>query len=137
MEPTLADGSFWTVAQHAFTTTEPARRDLIVYVDSGANGQSVKRVVGLPGERVTVEGGEVKINGEPIAEPYAEGATRCYSGDTCDIVLEDNEVFVLGDNRSNSSDSRAKGPVDLSQIRGRLTKMFWPITFPGERQPST
>jgi signal peptidase I len=90
----------------------------------------VKRVVGLPGERVTIEGGEVKIDGKPISEPYAEGTTHCGSGDDCDIVLGDGEVFVLGDNRSNSVDSRSNGPVDLTRIRGKITKVLWPPALP-------
>ncbi len=137
MGPTLADGSLWTVAQHAYTTTQPSRGDVVVYADSGAQGQSVKRVVGLPGEHLTIEAGKVKIDGEPISEPYIQQITHCSSRGTCDIVLDDNEVFVMGDNRSNAADSRSIGPVDIARIRGKIIKKFWPLALPWDQEPLT
>jgi signal peptidase I len=100
----------------------PSRGDIVAFVPPGGEGaQSVKRVVGLPGEFVEIREGNVYIDGVRLDEPYVdEGITRCQRGEmTCEIgVVPEGHVFVLGDNRNNSSDSRIFGPVPIDRIVG-------------------
>lgn len=86
----------------------------------------MKRVVGLPGERLTIEGGDVVVDGRTLAEPYAEGPTRCTAGEDCDVRIPAGHVYVLGDNRGNSRDSRVVGPVPTEGIAGRVDYVVWP-----------
>jgi signal peptidase I len=106
----------------------------------------IKRVVGLPGERVAVVGGEVRINGRPLrqtpAPEHGEGAfwegdgrhrylvrrgpTPDAPADTPEVLLPDDRVFLLGDHRSASRDSRTWGPVPLADLVGPATYVLWP-----------
>jgi signal peptidase I len=86
----------------------------------------VKRVVGLPGDRIAVQGGHVIRNGRPAREPFA---VPCGGGPECDlapIVVPPDHYFLMGDNRGNSDDSRYWGPVPRSQIIGRAIATYWP-----------
>jgi signal peptidase I len=95
----------------------PGRGDVIVFQSPVEDTEFVKRVVGLPGETVTVADGSVSINGEPISEPYAVGKTTC--ADTCTWTVPDDAYFVLGDNRAASLDSRGGWFVPLNNVAGQ------------------
>jgi signal peptidase I len=86
----------------------------------------VKRIVGLPGDRIAVQDGHVIRNGRPAHEPFA---ASCGGGPECDlapIVVAPDHYFLMGDNRGNSDDSRYWGPVARSQIIGRAIATYWP-----------
>jgi signal peptidase I len=86
----------------------------------------IKRVVGMPGDRIAVRDGRVIRNGRRAAEPFA---ARCGGGPACDldaIVIRPGHYFLMGDNRGNSDDSRYWGPVPRKQIIGRAIATFWP-----------
>jgi len=86
----------------------------------------IKRVIGLPGETVTIANGQVQINGQPIAEPYLNGlSTQCFQN--CAVTLGVGQYFVLGDNRPNSLDSRSFGPVNADNIIGQVILRYWPL----------
>lgn len=105
----------------------PERGEVIVFQAPTEDKAYVKRVIGLPGERVLISGGAVTINGRRLDEPYLAGATPCEAAiDTCDLIVPPGTVFVLGDNRDNSSDSRAWGPLDLDRVVGRAWMVYWP-----------
>ena len=93
----------------------------------GTQRNIVKRVAGVAGDEVEVRGGELWVNGERIEEPWRN--TREGPGpDMLPTVVPDGEVFLLGDNRSTSIDSRRIGPVPLEDIRGWVIWRFWPLT---------
>jgi signal peptidase I len=105
----------------------PQRGDVIVFnPPTNSNKPYIKRVIGLPGEQVTFRGGSVFINGIELDEPYIEDATRCGGNSQCDLVVEPDSVFVLGDNRENSSDSRVFGAVPVDRIIGKAWVTYWP-----------
>lgn len=86
----------------------------------------IKRVIGVPGDKIDIRDGNVYINGDELEEPYAKGKTLPLGMKFPDVVPLNN-VFVLGDNRENSSDSRRIGYIDYSRIRGKATFKIWPF----------
>lgn len=121
MVPTIFPGERVLVDASAYDTASPLRGDIVVFyppVDFIA--PNVKRVVGLPGERIQVRGGVVMIDGEVLAEGIATDPTRCGAGETCRLVVPEGTIYVLGDNRYNSFDSRHFGPVPLEAVVGRV-----------------
>lgn len=109
----------------------PQRGDVIV-LDPPVNTSQpyIKRVIGLPGESIGFEGGYVYIDGVKLDEPYINGAiTECERGPNCAIdKIPEGYVYVLGDNRDNSSDSRVFGLVKIEDIVGKAWFTNWPLT---------
>lgn len=85
----------------------------------------VKRVVGLPGENVASNGGQIWINRAPLNEPYLDTKTDRQTP-PINVVLKEDEYFVAGDNRDNSEDSRVNGPIPGDVIHGRAVRILWP-----------
>ena len=119
----------------------PKRGDIIVFVENGLYGlndsgsdQLIKRVIGLPGERVVIKNGYVTIYNEVHPKGFRPDATLPYgkvipyTGDGLDLVVPKNEVFVMGDNRGDSLDSRIFGPVPVSNIIGQLVVRIYPLS---------
>ena len=107
----------------------PQRGDIVVLhppVDQGK--PYIKRIIGLPGERVWIRDGAVYINGERLEEEYLHGLATSWSGTfgQDEFTIPDGQVFVMGDNRSNSTDSRAFGPVDIDELIGKAWISYWP-----------
>jgi signal peptidase I len=96
------------------------RFDLVIYTSSHARGQIyVKRVIGLPHERITIDQNGVMIDGQKLSLPSAV-STAGLGLKTCDLVIPDDAVFVLGDHTENSADSRYIGPVSKENLKGYL-----------------
>ncbi len=96
----------------------------------------LKRVVGLPGDNVSIESGAVYVNGTALDEPYlGDVQTLCYGGINCDITLSETEYYVLGDNRTNSTDSRALGPIESDAFFGHVIFILRPFDRIGPVQP--
>ena len=105
----------------------PRRGDIIVFHPPGASSEPyIKRIIALPGEQVAIRDGAVFVNGHQLDEPYVSSPTvwRGIGQDT--VTVPPDSVFVLGDNRANSSDSRVFGPVPMSSIIGKAWVAYWP-----------
>jgi len=119
MIPNYNDGEVLTINKIAYQLSAPNRGDVIaMYWPGETEKRFIKRIVGLPGETVGIENGKVLINNQVLREPYLESSVKTL-GDTT-RVLQSDEYFVLGDNRSVSSDSRAWGPVPRSFVLGKI-----------------
>ena len=98
--------------------------DVVVIHDPGGSPELlIKRIVGLPGERVTVADGRVYIDGQPLNEPYLTQPTQ---GGGQSWVVPPLSVFVMGDNRDRSCDARYWGPVGEKYLKGRAWFLYWP-----------
>ncbi len=122
---------FWQVAQSSnrFPIHPPQRREVIVFQFPGRpqdpSKDFVKRVIGLPGEKVELRGGKVFINDRLLQEPYI---TTPYNSTMAPLILANDEYFVMGDNRRSSNDSRTWGPVPESHLLGKVWFVYWPFS---------
>jgi signal peptidase I len=117
---------------------DPSRGDVVVFETPeravrrcGAGGTFVKRLIGLPGERIAVSDGVVLIDGQPLDEPYVNGGRTGRSFE--ERTLGDDEYFMMGDNRGQSCDSREWGPVTRDDLIGPVFAVYWPLTRLGLR----
>jgi signal peptidase I len=126
MIPTLEIGDRVLVNKFIYRFTEPKRGDIIVFesVDN-PDEDLIKRVVGLPGDTVAVRRGHLLLNGERQREPYVNKKLpdRSFYAKT---KVPKGHVFVMGDNRGNSADSRVFGPLPEKNIEGEAFLRFWP-----------
>ena len=141
MEPTLQEDDRVLVNKLSYKIGDVQRGDIVVFEKpEGAGGDIddfIKRVIGLPGETVSFTGGSVFIDGKELTESYVDGVETnsgsvingCTNtpalADTC--VVPDGMVFVLGDNRGSSQESRFFGPIEEDSIVGRAFLKVWPI----------
>ncbi len=124
MQPTLKEGNLLVVNKMAYKLGSPKRGDIIVFHYQGTmNEDYIKRVIGLPGDRVEVSGGVVRINGQVITEPYLADLPN-YAGVW---TVPEGDLFVLGDNRNHSSDSHDWGFVHQNWVVGKAVVIYWPL----------
>ncbi len=125
MEPTLQSGEFVIVNKLAYLFGEPTTGDVIVFhFPRDPDQEYIKRIIGLPGDRVEIKNGEVYVNDRVLDEDYI-AASPVYE-DILDVPGD--SLIVLGDNRNNSSDSHNWGPVPLDYVIGKATFVYWPPT---------
>lgn len=124
MEPAFHNNDYLIIDELSYRLQPIARGDVVVFVPVVDPSEFyIKRVIGLPGEKISIRDGVITIknnefpNGFDVKETYIDEYTY---GNVNDLVLGEDEYFVLGDNRDNSSDSRRIGPVKKSAIVGRV-----------------
>lgn len=123
MEPTLLKGNFVIVNKLAYQLGTPQRGDVVVFrYPPNPSEQYIKRVIGLPGDHIRINAGQVTINGEVLTEPYLNDST-VRGGDW---QIPADSYFMLGDNRNNSSDSRVWGMVPVENLIGKAMLIYWP-----------
>lgn len=134
MEPTFFDGNYLIVDELSYQLKEPARGDVVVFrAPKNESVYYIKRIVGLPGERVEIVNDMVTIfnnehqNGFNLDEKYLNGHTKTGWTGNIVVTLKDNQYFVLGDNRMNSLDSRYWGPLEKKEIIGLVRLRLWPL----------
>lgn len=123
MEPNLHHGEFVIVSKVNYKIGEPERGDVVVFdFPRNITQEYIKRIIGLPGEEIKIEDGQVYVNGEALVEPYLKLEPH-YEGEW---QVQENELFVLGDNRNNSSDSHNWGMVPMENVVGEALLVYWP-----------
>lgn len=130
MEPSLHTDERLVVEKLSYRLHGPQRFDIVVIrVPSQGDELLIKRVVGLPGELVEIRDGVVYINGVELDEPFVEQQT--YPGRDAGVTVPPLHVYVMGDNRTHSNDSRSFGPVPIDNIVGRAWIAYWPLESAG------
>lgn len=124
MQPTLHAGEFVLVNKLAYKLGKPQIGDIVVFhYPRDPKEDFIKRVIGLPNDTVTVNDGIVAVNGQPLDEPYIS-APPAYTGSW---TVPPDSLFVLGDNRNQSSDSHSWGYVPLDYVVGKALVIYWPL----------
>jgi signal peptidase I len=125
MEPNLHTDQRLIVEKISYHLHGPRRGDVVVFnMPQQSDELLIKRVIGLPGETVEIQGGKVYVNGKVLDEPYLAQETQGRFGP---VVIPPLHVFVLGDNRSFSNDSRAFDTVPIESVLGRAWLSYWPL----------
>ncbi|SDJ43909.1 signal peptidase I [Salimicrobium halophilum] len=137
MEPTLYDGNLLMVNKVLYDWTDVHRHDIIVF-HYNEEDDYVKRVIGLPGDHVAVKNDTLYINGAPVEEKYLDELRpddgRVFTGDftlegvTGNSEVPEGQLFVMGDNRRDSLDSRSFGFIDIQSIVGKVEVRYWPMS---------
>lgn len=125
MEPHLYTGERVLAWKLAYAATEPKRGDIVIF-HYPRNPQEiyVKRIVGLPGETVSMHNGQIAIDSKRLPEPYR---VRAAHGDMAARFIPHDQYFVMGDNRDVSDDSRYWGNLPKGEIIGRAVASYWPL----------
>ncbi|MDF2908163.1 MAG: hypothetical protein K0R34_3484 [Herbinix sp.] len=133
METTLTDKDQIIINKFSYRFTEPKRFDVVVFKKSGKEHSyyDIKRIIALPGEKLLIQDGLIYINGEVIPEVVNVEPMGNYGLAAEEILLEENEYFVLGDNRNNSEDSRfaSVGMIRREEIIGEAFLRTSPFNF--------
>lgn len=124
MNPTLFANDYVVVNRLAYKFGQPHRGDIIVfkYPPDPTQIPYIKRVIGLPGDQIKIENGKVYVNGIALNEPYLNEITKGKG----EWTVPPGNLFVMGDNRNNSSDSRSWGWVPLGNVIGKAEVIYWP-----------
>ena len=136
MEPNFHDGEYLLTDKLTYRFRLPKRGEVIVFEAPGTNGEEfIKRIIGLPGERISIEDGYYNINGNKLDVSYIPDTIKTYPNIFLktgqEVVIPQSSYFVSGDNRQASSDSRVWGFITKDKITGKAWFIYWPISKMG------
>jgi signal peptidase I len=125
MAPRIASGEVVVINTMAYRLGSPARGDIIAFHHDAPTPEIfIKRIIGLPGDRISIDRGRVSVNGIVLNEPYVRYPdTRSFSP----VTVPPDSLYVLGDNRADSDDSRFWGFVPENQVLGKALAGIWPL----------
>ena len=130
MMPTLADRDRMIVNKLSYVFGEPERFDIVVF-HASEEKDYIKRVIGLPGEHIEYKNDTLYVDGVPYEEPYLEEYKKALVGGTLtepfSVTVPEGHIFVMGDNRRYSKDSRHIGPIAIDEILGKANVIYWPL----------
>ncbi len=128
MSPSYHDGGR-VILNGAYRFQSAGYGDVVVFNPPYTSDKPyIKRIIGLAGDTIEIHDGAVYRNGALVDEPYIDGvSTTCFHAPHCSLTVPAGMIYVLGDNRPNSSDSRVFGPVDKDDVLGEVLFSFWPL----------
>lgn len=131
MEPTFASGDYIFTSKITYKLRPIERGDIVVFRSpKNPDIEFIKRIIALPGDRVMIRDGQVYLNEQPVMEDYVDNQTFVweggYSQEGVENVVGEGEIFVMGDNRSRSSDSREFGPIPITSLIGQVFYRYYP-----------
>ncbi|MEK7536352.1 MAG: signal peptidase I [Patescibacteria group bacterium] len=131
MLPTLVNNSYFLSTKLTYYLSEPKRGDIIIFRPPISEDEFIGRIVGLPGETISINDDDVYLSGKLLEEKYLFSVKSTKGGSFLkekeQFNIPDNNYFVMGDNRENSSDSRAWGPINKSAISGKVWIRSYPL----------
>ncbi|CAM4279003.1 signal peptidase I [Paenibacillus endophyticus] len=139
MQPNFETGERLIVNKILYSIREPKFGEVVVFDVPEQGRKFIKRVIGVPGDKIKLDGDDLYINDKKIDEPYLKEAIEAAhangqlynekgaTSDVADLVVPEDTIFALGDNRSDSTDSRVIGFVSDKEIVGRADIIFWPL----------
>jgi signal peptidase I len=125
MLSTLHNGDLVIVNKLIYQFRAPEKGEVVVF-RATPKKDYIKRVIALPGQVVSAQNNIVRVDGRSIDEPYVDEGNR--TADFGPVEVPPGHIFVMGDNRMNSSDSREFGPVSMDRVVGRADVIFWPLS---------
>lgn len=127
MQDTLLQGQRLIENKFSYWFSEPRKGDIVIINGPESDRRLVKRIIGLPGDMIDIRNGSVYLNGQKVQESFVKGRTLSNEMPV-PYRVPDHKVFVMGDNREVSMDSRTLGPIDVSSIEGKVVFRIWPLS---------
>lgn len=127
MQNTLVAGQRLIEDKWSYRFSQPEHGDVVIINGPESAVRLVKRVIAIPGDVIDVRDGQVYLNEQPLVEPYTKGNTFS-AGMAFPFTVQKDQLFVMGDNREHSQDSRALGPISIKSIEGKVVFRIWPLS---------
>ena len=136
MEPSFQSGDYILTSRVTYKMRSPQRGDVIVFKSpKNPDIEYIKRIIGIPKDKIVIENGNIYVNDKLIQENYISAQTNLWDGgfikEAVPLYIPEDEIFVMGDNRPKSSDSREFGPVPESSIIGQVFYRYYPANVVG------
>lgn len=129
MEPTIMTGDRVLAEKVSRRFRPPVQGDIVVFDDpTASHPQLIKRVIAVGGQTVDIQEGRVVVDGVALDEPYIHRKLSDPGTVPLPITLASDELWLMGDNRPNSGDSRFMGPISVSAVHGRAFAVYWPLS---------
>lgn len=133
MHPNFPDGEYLLTEKVTYYRSDPQRGDVVVFKPPISDDEFIKRIIGLPGDTISILNGSIYINDNILNEDYIPVQTNgsSFLNDGQKYIIPEGQYFVVGDNRPHSSDSRTWGTIEKSAITGKAWLVYWPMDKAG------